>query len=560
MFKTCKHCQQTFEITDDDLAFYDRVSPVFQEKKYAIPPPTLCPDCRQQRRLAWRNERNLYSRNCDLCKRHIISVYPADVIFPVYCPKCWWSDRWNALSYGMAYNEAEDFFVQWRRLHDRVPQLAMQNDDGIGSENSEYCYDISRAKNCYRTIGSWYIQDCHYSLNVNHAKDVVDCNTVSIGCELVYESLDSQRLYHCTYLQNAENCSDCFFGYDLKGCKHCFGCVGLRQKEFCIFNQQHSESEYRAKMRELNLGSHKTMQQCQSQFDTWSLQFPRKFANLQNCEECEGNNLFNCKNVLGYSVFNSEHSKFLDRCDGPKFCYDLINTGNPQWCYDCVTSDDSFMTLFSVWCWKSRNILLSDNCHSSEHLLGCIGVHRGRHCILNRQYAREEYEKLAGTIIDSLKRSTKWGEHLAISLSPFEYNESAAMEYYPLHCETVLSSGWKWNDRLPYTTGKENISWESIPDAIVDTPQNISEQILACERCSKNYKVLPQEVSFYKDMPAPLPRKCPNCRHLDRFRRKNPTKLWSRTCTKCGKEIQTTFAPGRPEIVYCEQCYLKNVY
>jgi len=41
---------------------------------------------------------------------------------------------------------------------------------------------------------------------------------------------------------------------------------------------------------------------------------------------------------------------------------------------------------------------------------------------------------------------------------------------------------------------------------------------------------------------------------------RNPRKLYTRNCDKCGKEIQTTYAPERPEIVYCENCYNKEVY
>jgi len=71
--KICKHCGASFDITDKDLEFYKKVSPSFPSpdslesglKKYLIPTPTLCPECRQKRRLVWRNERNLYKRNCD---------------------------------------------------------------------------------------------------------------------------------------------------------------------------------------------------------------------------------------------------------------------------------------------------------------------------------------------------------------------------------------------------------------------------------------------------------------------------------------------------------------
>ena len=167
MQKTCANgwCKTPFEVTDEDLAFYDKVSPEFGGKKYPVPAPLECPQCRQQRRLAWRNEQHLYSRDCDLCKRKIVSVHKPDASYPVYCVRCFWSD-WNALDFGIDYDPSQSFFEQFRALQNRVPQLAIQNDEGIGSENSEYCYDISRAKNCYRLVGSWYDEECHYSLNI----------------------------------------------------------------------------------------------------------------------------------------------------------------------------------------------------------------------------------------------------------------------------------------------------------------------------------------------------------------------------------------------------------
>ena len=65
MHKKCKQCSGGFEITDSDQDFYDQVSPTFNGKKYKIPSQTLCPDCRQQIRLCFRNEKTLYKRKCD---------------------------------------------------------------------------------------------------------------------------------------------------------------------------------------------------------------------------------------------------------------------------------------------------------------------------------------------------------------------------------------------------------------------------------------------------------------------------------------------------------------
>ena len=76
--KVCKKCSSNFDITDFDLEFYKKVSPKFNWEKFQIPAPTFCPDCRQQRRLSFRNERNLYKRKCDATEKEIISIYSPD--------------------------------------------------------------------------------------------------------------------------------------------------------------------------------------------------------------------------------------------------------------------------------------------------------------------------------------------------------------------------------------------------------------------------------------------------------------------------------------------------
>ena len=73
--KECKQCKTSFEVTDEDRSFYDKVSPIIAGKKQSVPEPTLCPHCRQQRRLAWRNERVLYHRKCDMSGKQIVYPY-----------------------------------------------------------------------------------------------------------------------------------------------------------------------------------------------------------------------------------------------------------------------------------------------------------------------------------------------------------------------------------------------------------------------------------------------------------------------------------------------------
>src|SRR3989344_7546676 len=105
MQQTCTHCSASFGITDDDLVFYDAVSPVIAGVKYPLPPPSLCPDCRYQQRLTWRNERNLYRNTCAATGKALISIFSPDKTWPpIYDQKYWWSDNWDPKSYGREFD------------------------------------------------------------------------------------------------------------------------------------------------------------------------------------------------------------------------------------------------------------------------------------------------------------------------------------------------------------------------------------------------------------------------------------------------------------------------
>lgn len=560
MQKTCANtwCHKTFDVGDDDLEFYDKVSPMFDGKKYAIPPPTLCPECRFQRRLIWRREHSLKNRSCNSCKKNIISIHTADARYPVYCLKCWWSDAFDALEYGKPFDTNRSFFDQFGELTQRVPQITMMNDNGVGSENCEYCQDFAFGKNCYLITGAWELQDCYYcDCNCLKSRHLFDCYAVHYS-ELTYDSLTSQHLYRCVRMDHCENSYDCWFGYDTKGCKDCIGCFGLRQKRFCIFNEQYSEEEYRSKLSSLRLNTASGFESFRQQYESWILQFPRKCVHLVNCEQCSGDDLFNCKDVVtGFQLDGAEYCKFVTHGDAPKNSYDVNQTGRPEWCYEDATPDNSYMTHFSTWCWKDKNVLYSDNCHNCEHLIGCVSLKRKKYCILNTQYTKEEYEVLAGKIIERMMSDGEWGEFLPMKRSPYCYNETAAQEYFPLTKEAALERSLHWRDHDPKMYEEQTFD---IPEAIEDASDAITSSVLACSQCKRNYKILKQELAFYRDLGIPIPRLCYECRWEKRVKRRNPRKLWNRKCTKCEKSISTSYAPERPEIVYCEHCYLETVY
>jgi hypothetical protein len=211
--------------------------------------------------------------------------------------------------------------------------------------------------------------------------------------------------------------------------------------------------------------------------------------------------------------------------------------------------------------YECNNTHLSEYCFSCADCFGCFGLRRKKHCILNKQYTREEYEELVPEIIHSMGRNDEYGEFFPEHFSPFAYNETVAQEYFPLIKEEVLKRGWKWKDRKDDVPKVDRIIPASqVPDTIGGITDDIINWAIECPVTKRPFRIIKQELDFYRQMNLPIPRLHPDERHKRRMMFRNPRKLWKRACGKCGKEIASTYAPDRTETVYCEQCYLEAVY
>lgn len=134
---TCPHCQETFDIIQQDRDFYQKISPTFDEYTADIPNPKLCPACRERRRLSFRNERNLHIRTCDASQKNIISMYSPDKPFKVYDQKIWRSDSRNPMDYGRDFDFTRTFTEQFKELMKDVPLCALAT-DFTQQENCDY--------------------------------------------------------------------------------------------------------------------------------------------------------------------------------------------------------------------------------------------------------------------------------------------------------------------------------------------------------------------------------------------------------------------------------------
>ena len=159
-----------------------------------------------------------------------------------------------------------------------------------------------------------------------------------------------------------------------------------------------------------------------------------------------------------------------------------------------------------------------------------------------------------------MKENGEWGEYFPPEMSAYGYNETEAYFHFPLSKEEVLKRGWKWSDYEAEIKAEKTIPADRLPDDIKNIPDDILNWVVECEATGKPFKIIAQELKYYQEHQLPLPRRHPDQRHADRLKLKQPFRLWDRKCDRCDTDIQTTYSPDRPEKVYCEPCYHKEIY
>ncbi|MDD5769954.1 MAG: hypothetical protein PHE25_03220 [Candidatus Gracilibacteria bacterium] len=555
--KTCKHCQSSFEITDKDLEFYQKVSPSFGGKKYNIPPPTLCPDCRYQLVLSSRNERNLYKRTCDATGKPIISIYSPDKPYKVYSQDIWWSDNWNALGYGKDFDFSKTFFEQFGELFKNVPKV---NLNSPLSHNSEYTNQSQCLKNCYMMFCSGESEECFYGMWYERCKYCVDCLYIE-DSEYCYELINCINCYKCFFSKNLLSCRDVYFSSNLNNCQNCIGCVNLDNKQYYIFNKESSKEEFEQYLENIKTKGSSFIGDLHKKTYGFFQNFPKKYYNGRQNENCFGDYLQNNKNAyFGFNCRDNEDTKYCKDTWVSKISYDLIEILQVD--YSLLVEGTAFANhcLFTAKSNTVSEVYYSSHCNFSDHLFGCVGLKNKSYCILNKQYTKEEYEMLVPRIIEHMMKTQEWGEFFPSSISPFGYNETVAQEYFPISRDKALPYLYKWSDyEPPFPKVDKIIPANKLPENISDIPDDILNRAIECEITKRPFRIIKQELDFYRKNNLPIPKRHPDQRHLDRMKLRNPRKLFDRKCDKCGKYIKTTYSPDRKEIVYCEECYNKEI-
>lgn len=577
--KVCQNCKNDFIIEPEDFNFYEKIK---------VPAPTFCPFCRFIRKLTYINHRSLYKRVCNKCNQSTISMYHPDSPINVWCLKCYLSDIWDARDYAQEYDFSKCFFDQFRDLKYKVPHRALDQNErnGAGCEYSNLCYT---SKNVYLSFDVGGSEDIKYSSYVfKKNKNCMDSMLIKEN-DRCYEAVQAISNYNSSFLVESDQCIDSHFLYDCSNCVNCYMSSNLRNKSYVFRNKQFNKEEYLKEILKEDLGTYSGQLKAKQYFSEMVKKSIHRYAHIVNSVNTTGDFIENSKDVAySYGVVDSKNCKNLFvATKTTSDSHDLISNGKLQESYEATLAGrGGSRIIFSFSCGGGSNDLFyCDSCRGCSECFGCVGLSKKQYCIFNKQYSKEEYFKEIEKIkqqmdeipyIDKAGRKYVFGECFPPEISPFAYNETIAFEEKPLSKDEVFSLGYSWRE----SEAKNYVSTiksDDLIDDIKDVSDSICKESIEClnhgdlkTQCTTAYRILPDELAFYRQMNLPLPRYCPNCRYHQRFVWRNPFKFYKRQCMcdmeshahagKCQNMFETMHPPEKVDLIFCKQCYQAEVY
>ena len=545
--KICTDCNKEFLITDNELALYNKVQ---------IELPTQCFICRIKQHFAFWNFGKFRKTTSDFSGTSLITVHPKDSRYPIYSSHEWWGDGWDPMVEGKDYDANRSFFDQLKVLQEKIPR---PHQFGENSVNCDWCDDTWESKNSYLCRSILRCENLSYGYRTFDTKDSVDI-VFSNNLQNSYDCLYCYNSYNLNFSEISRDCLDSFFLFDCRNCSNCFMCYNLRGKQYCILNEQYTKESYFEKLKEFDTGPYQSLLELKNFFEGIK---QKKVVHRENfnikVHDSIGNYLTNCNSCTRmFSWENSQNCFNSIRGFNTKDCIDLTGTWNVEVSGNnsCVTGGYSIK--YSSWS-DGRYSEYLDLCYDVEYCFGCVGLRKKKYCILNKQYTKEEYELLKGTIISDMKKRNEYGRFLPYSMSLSDYNLSTGYLYLPeTKREDILAKGGYWND--DDNSSSDGISSLNISDNIINIDDSISIQALICPQTGYRYNIAPGELEFYKRKNIAIPRLHFDARLIKQIRKTTILDTYSNNCCFCGININAYYPPEWGyEKIACETCYQQNI-
>lgn len=134
---------------------------------------------------------------------------------------------------------SKDFIQAYNQLRNNYPKNAMN----ITNSEQSCGNDIKNSKNAVVCFEVDDIQDCKYCTEIMTQKDFMDVNNNGWS-QLMYDSIGFGYDNNLIFTLYCGECSNLAYSAYCQYSKNLFACVGLKHKEYCIFNKQYTKKEY----------------------------------------------------------------------------------------------------------------------------------------------------------------------------------------------------------------------------------------------------------------------------------------------------------------------------
>lgn len=594
----CVYCSEQYPLYDLEKQQYDKQWFIYSDH---------CALCNFKLLNTYLNDKHLYSRKDSQTGKNIISLYSEaykwKVIDAHAYKKLISDDIWLKFGKETSDNMFWDF-ISLMELFPKPSRLIYPQ-----MENAEYASHAGRGKNFYLSYCVFTeCEDIYYSQTIlDYSKNVISSYSVSWG-QYIYNSCVIIKSFNIMHSYNCVNSSNIYFSHDMNNCKECiFSCNQVNQS-YIIFNKQYEEVNYEKNKKEIldQLKDSKSFDfLVQKYSDFLNQNYISESVNTNNCEGVNGEKTFFSKNSVNTFGCNSVENTI--NCgvwwDGINdSCINVINAIETWWDVDTI--------IWTVTVWMSTSnifysyaiveacshIYYSIDLETCEECLFCIWLKSKKYCILNKQYSKWEYFERKEKIINQLQAENKWWKSLDFWMLWFPYNDTLAYDYFWIQkiihkdwTKKIIDKNAKWivtllgtdfiTDAILDLWGKEkiNITWRTcnkeinIPDnfetihaseliSIDEVGEDILNKVIICEESGRPFRIMPDELKFYKKHWLALPRIHHELRMEKHLNNRSHWELYVDSCDKCDSQMLTVYKSKPKFKVYCPDCYKKFMY
>jgi len=442
----------------------------------------------------------------------LVSRFPKSSRVKICDKKEFEENRDDLVKSWINYDFEKDFLNNFEKLFKQIklPNIFHYK----ANENSDFTDVAVDSKNTYLSnCVVLYSQNVLYSFMVRWECDtVLNSLFVSSNSQNIYFSrwiISSFNVFYSSYINNSNNI---WFCSNLVWCCECISCNNLENQKYCINNKKLEKRDYLVKKQEI-------LKQ-KNNFDKYFWKIETLWKNHWSSNS-NWNYIINSDNVSNwYYTFGTKNAKnvmfiwadkqndnfydvFIAGGSGRYDNYAVQSTGGSDWIY-CSSS-----------IWYSFNIYYSYFLEWCSYCIWCIWLKNKSYCILNKEYTKEQWEKLSVKIFESMEQKWTLWEFFPAKLNPFYFNDTVAGLIWWFKKEEITKEWFMWRDEeikidIPdesliisiselsnYEWFDKNWNWKINPE--------ILEKVIKIESWDY-YRIVKMEYDFLVKYWLPLPR------------------------------------------------------